>query len=221
MPSRIPASFEREDDEKDLLDFETSGPAFADSSVSATRPTTLSKSLVSSRLPPLTVHHTTGYALIPVLLHHVYQHRWVPAFLNITSFFSFSFPAYSLSSLNRNKVTRVAQAVSYASLIGLASYHALVGIRTIVWPTAPRSLRPSRRSSKSSRRKAVGSQLGDIDTSSLADTIAERGWQIGMAGLVGTVGLGVVRMVASPTGAVVPTWLARKYDDVLKLAWRV
>ncbi|GEM11577.1 hypothetical protein Rt10032_c16g5594 [Rhodotorula toruloides] len=100
-------------------------------------------------IPLPNFHQTMGYALIPFVAHHAWLHRLLPSsplppiFALSPSFFNYSFTAFSLR--HDSPLLRYGSAVCYAAVVGLGTYHGLVGWRILLDPTAPRSLAPSRR----------------------------------------------------------------------------
>ncbi|GAA6011531.1 hypothetical protein JCM11491_004678 [Sporobolomyces phaffii] len=155
--------------------------------------------------PALTTHHVTGYVLVPIVLHHVWLHRILPASpappisALSPSFFNYTFTAEALT--NPSRALRVASAASYAALTALAVYHALVGLRILADPTAPRSLAPKR------RRRSRG---------------RGRAWQAAWTAVVVGVGVGTAR-IAGAFGAerigTHPDWIAKRMDYVLRRGW--
>jgi succinate dehydrogenase/fumarate reductase cytochrome b subunit len=140
------------------------------------------------------LHQITGSLLIPLTLHHVRLHRFLPSHHALSSFFSYSFVSFSLAP---SSPYRYVSTIAYGLLASLATYHALVGLRILWDPTAPRSLMPRR----SDRKKGV---------------TRGRGWQVGMVGIVGGVGLGVARIAGSGKG---PEWIGKRYAGVLRQGW--
>ncbi|GAA5900475.1 uncharacterized protein JCM6883_002856 [Sporobolomyces salmoneus] len=173
-----------------------------------------SKSL--STIPRLTSHQATGYALIPIVFHHLYVHRILPSSpLPPISSLSPSFFNYSFTSLSLNHSSlylRIASTLSYASLASIATYHALVGLRILSDPTAPRSLAPKRpKVGPPSRRRRI---------------TKGREWQaVWMAVVVG-LGVGTARIAGKLGGEGIvrggnPDWIARRMEYVLKKGWGV
>ncbi|KAM0792184.1 hypothetical protein ACM66B_004881 [Microbotryomycetes sp. NB124-2] len=168
-------------------------------------------------IPRPTTHQMTGYALVPVLLHHSYIHRLVPAQLNLTPFFNYSFVHHSVRSLSASKVVKVLHGVSYGVLASLATYHAVVGVRILSsGRTSPKSL-VKRRSSSRRRGAKLDFQRDDVRSEGEGGVGV---WQVGFAAVVGSIGLGVARIMLARDQNV-PTWLGVKYDDVLKRGWRL
>ncbi|GAA6063447.1 hypothetical protein JCM10212_005620 [Sporobolomyces blumeae] len=185
---------------------------------SASCATARSSSLsASSTWPILTTHHLMGYALIPLVTHHLWLHRLVPSsplppISSLSpSFFNYTFTAHSLT--HPSTLVRTLSTVAYASLASIATYHALVGWRLLLFPTAPRSLAPSRpRSDRPlSRRRRV---------------TKGREWQAGWCALVVGLGVGTARIAGRlggerivGTGGKVggtPDWILKRMDVVLR-----
>ena len=141
-----------------------------------------------SHFGQVSLQHLTGYLLIPIALHHSYLHRILPASEHHRSLsptlLSYSFVSYSLSSSYA-----LISAVGYAAVLSLGSYHALSGLRRILYPMAPRGM---------GRRTIEGGRGG---------------WMITYGVTVFSVLVGVVRL-AGEGGT--PRWLGRRYHDVLK-----
>lgn len=142
-----------------------------------------------SHFGPVSLQHLTGYFLIPIALHHSYLHRILPAsnkHLSLSpTLLSYSFVSYSLSSSYA-----LLSAISYATVLSLGSYHALSGLRRILYPMAPRGL---------GRRTIEGGGKGI--------------WMISYGVTVFSVLVGVARL-AGEGGT--PRWLGRRYHDVLR-----
>lgn len=158
----------------------------------------------TSVFPPLTAHHRTGYILLPFLAHHAWVHRLLPAsplppISSLSpSFFNYSFTAFSLT--HDSLLLRAASTMSYAAVAGLATYHALVGWRIMLDPTAPRSLAPSRRK----RASAFG---------------GGREWQAAWLTLVGGLAVGTARIAGYLGGERIgqtPAFVTKRMDYVLR-----
>jgi len=168
----------------------------------------------SSIIPPLTTHHMTGYALIPIVIHHLYIHRILPSsplppISSLSpSFFNYTFTALSLT--HSSPYLRIASTLSYASLASLATYHALVGWRILLDPTAPRSLQQKRpKAGPISRRRKI---------------TKGREWQAVWTALVVGLGVGTVRIAGGLGGERIgtnPEWIAKRMDYVLRRGWGV
>ncbi|KAK4053698.1 hypothetical protein OIV83_001354 [Microbotryomycetes sp. JL201] len=165
-------------------------------------------------IPKPTTHQLTGYALIPVVLHHSYIHRFVPSSLDLTPFFNYSFVHHSVRTASASKVVQTLHGLSYGLLASLATYHAIVGIRILSsGRTSPKSLSKRR----SSRRKAADPSSLDADV----DVTGGIGsWHVGYAAVLGSVGLGVARIMLAANQNM-PNWLGVKYDDVLRKGWKL
>ncbi|GAA5852986.1 hypothetical protein JCM5353_001133, partial [Sporobolomyces roseus] len=171
-------------------------------------------SSTSSIVPPLTTHHITGYALIPIVIHHLYVHRILPSsplppISSLSpSFFNYTFTALSLT--HSSPYLRIASTLSYASLASLATYHALVGWRILLDPTAPRSLQPKRpKAGPPSRRRKI---------------TKGREWQAVWTAVVVGLGVGTARIAGGLGGERIgtnPEWIAKRMDYVLRRGWGV
>ncbi|GAA5862123.1 hypothetical protein JCM8547_007746 [Rhodosporidiobolus lusitaniae] len=168
----------------------------------------------SSASPPLftppNLHHKTGYALLPFVLHHAYLHRLLPSspFPPISalspSFFNYSFTALSLN--HSNPFLRFASIVGYAGVTLLGTYHALVGWRILLDPTAPRSL--------ASRRKRAGEKVSWVRR-----LTGKREWQAAWVALVAAIAGGTARIAGFAGGersVKVPEFVARRMQYVLR-----
>ncbi|GAA5839834.1 hypothetical protein JCM3766R1_004626 [Sporobolomyces carnicolor] len=179
------------------------------------RPSTAATGSISV-VPRLTSHQATGYALVPIVLHHLYVHRILPSsrLAPISSlspsFFNYSFTALALN--HESVYLRVASTVSYAALASVATYHALVGLRILSDPTAPRSLAPKRsKAGQPSKRRKV---------------TKGREWQAVWTAVVVGVGVGTARIAGRLGGERIasgsnPAWIAKRMDYVLKKGWAV
>lgn len=166
----------------------------------------------SSIVPPLTSHQATGYVLIPIVFHHLYVHRLLPAsplppISSLSpSFFNYTFTALSLN--HSSLYLRIASTLSYASLASIATYHALVGLRILYDPTAPRSLQPKRpKVGPPSRRRRI---------------TKGREWQAVWMSVVIGLGVGTARIAGWLGGERIgenPEWIAKKMDYVLRRGW--
>ncbi|GAA5875273.1 hypothetical protein JCM16303_000565 [Sporobolomyces ruberrimus] len=178
-------------------------------------PSSTSSTSSNSLIPPITTHQKTGYVLIPIVLHHLYVHRLLPSSpLPPISSLSPSFFNYTFTSLSLNHSSlylRIASTLSYASLASIATYHAIVGLRILYDPTAPRSLQPKRpKAGPPSRRRKLwrGREWQGVWTAVVV------GLGVGTARIAGK--LGGEKMVGTN-----PEWITRKMDYVLKKGWGV
>lgn len=107
---------------------------------------------------------------------------------------SYAFPASGLRA--GSKLRRSFSAVAYTLLTSLATWHALVGIRSISSGRRVQSLKAQGR-----LRPTNGFDL----------------WQVSYASIMAGVGLGVVRIVA--TSGQQPAWIARGWERILRHGW--
>ncbi|BGO89683.1 hypothetical protein NBRC10512_002612 [Rhodotorula toruloides] len=152
-------------------------------------------------------HQAMGYALIPFVAHHAWLHRLLPSsplppiFALSPSFFNYSFTAFSLR--HDSPLLKYGSAVCYAAVVGLGTYHGLVGWRILFDPTAPRSLRPSRRRPGGKDRRVLHG----------------REWQAAWITLVAGVSVGAARIAGYLGGertVKVPDFVAKRMDFVLR-----
>ncbi|GAA5931650.1 uncharacterized protein JCM15063_001527 [Sporobolomyces koalae] len=164
------------------------------------------------RTPRLTSHQITGYVLVPIVWHHLYLHRILPASplppisALSPSFFNYTFTSVSLN--HSSLVLRSLSTMAYASLASIATYHAIVGIRILSDPTAPRSLQPKRpKSGPESRRRRL---------------TRGREWQAVWIAVVTGVGIGTARIAGYLGGERIvgtPNWIHSRMDHVLRKGW--
>uniref|UniRef100_A0A0K3CLJ0 BY PROTMAP: gi/342320452/gb/EGU12392.1/ Proteophosphoglycan ppg4 [Rhodotorula glutinis ATCC 204091] n=1 Tax=Rhodotorula toruloides TaxID=5286 RepID=A0A0K3CLJ0_RHOTO len=158
-------------------------------------------------VPLPTFHQTMGYALIPFVAHHAWLHRLLPSsplppiFALSPSFFNYSFTAFSLR--HDSPLLKYGSAVCYAAVVGLGTYHGLVGWRILLDPTAPRSLAPSRRRPGGKDRRVLHG----------------REWQAAWVTLVAGVSVGAARIAGYLGGersVRVPDFVVKRMDFVLR-----
>lgn len=142
------------------------------------------------QVPTPSLHARAGYALLPVAGLHVYLHRVLPS----SDWMSFSFVGFALgggsgqqsrqsrsrlSSASGSSSQAVAQqdhisnwgmaanVLAYGSLISIAAYHALVGLKVILYPMDARKLdgRPKWKGAYVALVSAVGVGAARIATS--------------------------------------------------------
>ena len=180
-------------------------------------------------IPTPNLHQRAGYLILPLVLHHAYVHRILPYKSSLTAFFSYSFVSHSLSprsypssvshsSTRVSGLSKLAHGLSYGLLTVGVTWHALVGLRIISFPTSPRSLRKS----SNNKTKQMNKVVDTIDNDSSAGQVTQVGvseWRVAYSAVVASVGLGIVRMVTS--GHQVPDWLGVKYDEILRRGWKV
>lgn len=190
----------------------TTSPGSPEEAVAEAEIVAPSGSSSTSTVPPLTTHQATGYVLIPIVFHHLYLHRILPSsplppISSLSpSFFNYSFTSFSIN--HPSLYLKTASTLSYAALASLAAYHALVGLRILYDPTAPRSLQPKRpRVGPPSRRRKL---------------TKGKEWQGVWTSLVLALGIGTARIAGKFGGERLgdtPEWIVKKMDYVLKSAW--
>lgn len=161
--------------------------------------------VATTLLGPLTLHDLSGYALLLPLAHHTLLHRLLPSSGPSPispSLLSYSFVSYSLSpsSPGGSPLRAVLSALSYATVLSLGTYHFLSGLRRILDPTAPPGLRTRKRRNKKGRIVNEG-----------------RAWGAAFGAVLVGVGIGVLRL--GREGQLVPEWLGRRYELVLRRGW--
>ena len=153
----------------------------------------------------LSAHAKAGWTLVGLVAHHVASHRLVPARWGLSpSFFSYDIVPRALSS--GSLARRTLAAVSYAALVGAASYHALVGVRMLSGATR------STRTGLAPKPDEVTSVAGERG---MTRRVKRQSWRMGYAALVGSAGLGIVRLANDVP--FIPRALAQDYDRLLQL----